>query len=58
MEGNSLERARPNDVGMAATIRSALGLVTKKHATDWCRSPEVRERQKNGAESRIDGDGH
>ena len=33
MEGNSSERARPNDIGMAATIRSALGLVTKKHAT-------------------------
>ena len=37
-EGNSLERV---SVGMAATIRSALGLVKKKNVTDRCRSPET-----------------
>src|SRR6266704_2231755 len=37
-EGNSLERV---SVGMAATIRSALGLVKKKNATDRCRSLET-----------------
>lgn len=52
MEGNSSERLRPNDVGMVATIRFALGLVTKKHAMDGCHSPGARGTRKNG------GDGH
>ena len=56
-EGNSSERA---SVGMVVTIGSALVLVTKKNATEGCRSLEtertgVRERQKNTV-SRVDSD--
>jgi len=50
MEGNLSERVRPNDVGMAATIRSALGLVMKKYVTDGCRSPGARKTKKKGRE--------